>query len=46
MSCGYVYNPEVGDKEHGVTVETLFENLPDTWKCPVCKAPKDMFEEE
>ena len=34
--CGYVYDP----KEHdGVA----FEDLPDDWKCPRCKQPKEKF---
>ncbi len=33
--CGYVYDE---DKE-GVP----FESLPDTWCCPLCKAPKSQF---
>ncbi len=31
--CGYVYDGDVP-----------FEELPDDWKCPVCKQPKDVFE--
>ncbi len=27
--CGYVYNPEIGDKEHGIPAGTPFEELPD-----------------
>lgn len=34
--CGYVYDPAEHD---GV----LFENLPDDWKCPRCKQPKEKF---
>ena len=34
--CGYVYDPA----EHG---GTPFENLPDDWKCPRCKQPKEKF---
>jgi len=41
--CGYVYDPEVGDPEHGIKPETAFENLPEDWLCPVCGAPKDQF---
>ena len=41
--CGYVYNPSVGDPEHGVSTDTEFENLPDNWVCPVCGASKDEF---
>ncbi len=34
--CGYVYDPAEHD---GVA----FEDLPDDWKCPRCKKPKDRF---
>ena len=34
--CGYVYDPEEHD---GVA----FEELPDDWKCPRCKQPKEKF---
>jgi glyoxylase-like metal-dependent hydrolase (beta-lactamase superfamily II) len=34
--CGYVYDPAEHD---GVA----FEDLPDDWKCPRCKKPKDKF---
>lgn len=42
--CGYIYNPEAGDPEHGVNPGTAFENLPEDWVCPVCGAAKDKFE--
>jgi rubredoxin len=41
--CGYVYDPEVGDPEHGIKPGTAFENLSEDWLCPVCGAPKDQF---
>ncbi len=44
--CGYVYDPAQGDPDNGVQPGTPFENLPDTWSCPVCGATKDMFEPE
>ncbi|MCR5173003.1 MAG: MBL fold metallo-hydrolase [Oscillospiraceae bacterium] len=34
--CGYVYDPEEHD---GVA----FEDLPDGWKCPRCRQPKEKF---
>ena len=34
--CGYVYDEEVE--------KVRFEELPDDWKCPLCGAPKNMFE--
>jgi rubredoxin len=44
--CGYVYDPEEGDPDNGVSSGTTFEDLPDNWVCPVCGAPKDDFEKE
>lgn len=44
--CGYVYDPAQGDPDNGVAAGTAFENLPDSWVCPVCGATKDMFEPE
>jgi rubredoxin len=41
--CGYIYEPELGDSDHGVPPGTAFENLPDGWTCPVCGAGKEMF---
>jgi rubredoxin len=44
--CGYVYDPEAGDPDANVAPGTAFENLPDSWVCPICGAGKDMFESE
>lgn len=44
--CGYVYNPEEGDPENGVAAGTAWENVPESWVCPVCGLGKDVFEEE
>ncbi len=41
--CGYVYEPELGDPDHGIPPGTAFEALPDDWTCPVCGAAKEMF---
>ena len=43
--CGYVYDPEIGDPENGITPGTAFSDLPDDWSCPMCGAGKDVFEE-
>jgi len=42
--CGYVYDPEKGDPDSGVSPGTAFEDLPDDWVCPVCGVGKDQFE--
>lgn len=44
--CGYVYDPAIGDPEGGIKPGTSFEELPDTWACPICNAPKSEFEKE
>lgn len=42
-ACGYIYDPAVGDPEHGVPAGTRFEDLPDDWVCPVCGTEKIDF---
>lgn len=42
--CGYIYDPEKGDPDTGISPGTPFNKLPDDWVCPACGAPKDMFE--
>ena len=42
--CGYVYDPAKGDPENNIAQGTSFEQLPESWVCPVCGAAKDMFE--
>jgi len=44
--CQYVYDPAVGDPDHGIAPGAAFEDLPDDWCCPLCGAGKDVFEEE
>lgn len=45
-ACGYVYDPEVGDENADIPPGTPFEDLPDTWVCPLCGAGKGAFEPE
>lgn len=42
--CGYIYDPEQGDPDNGVSPGTPFENLPPDWVCPICGAAQDQFE--
>jgi flavin reductase (DIM6/NTAB) family NADH-FMN oxidoreductase RutF/rubredoxin len=42
--CGYIYDPAQGDPDGGIKTGTPFEEIPDTWVCPVCGASKDQFE--
>jgi rubredoxin len=42
-SCGYSYDPERGDPDGGIPPGTAFEDVPDSWFCPVCGARKRDF---
>ncbi len=44
--CGYIYDPEKGDPENNIPAGTTFEQLPVSWTCPVCGAPKSQFLEK
>ena len=41
--CGYVYDPAVGDPEHGIPAGTPFEKIPEDWCCPLCGVTKADF---
>lgn len=43
--CGYIYDPVVGDLDSGIEPGTAFEDIPDSWVCPVCKVGKEDFSE-
>ena len=42
-NCGYIYDPDRGDRKGKIEKGTRFEDLPEGWKCPVCGAGKDKF---
>lgn len=42
-ACGYIYEPDKGDARGKVTPGTPFEELPITWRCPVCGARIQVF---
>ena len=42
-SCGFIYDPAEGDPDGGIPEGTRFEDIPDTWFCPVCGARKTDF---
>jgi len=41
--CGYAYDPEKGDPEHGIPAGTPFRDLPEDWRCPRCRQPRTRF---
>lgn len=34
--CGYIYDPERGEPRAGIPPGTAFEDLPESYVCPVC----------
>ena len=42
-NCGYIYDPDRGDRKGHISKGVKFEDLPDDWKCPVCGAGKKAF---
>ena len=42
--CEYIYEPEKGDPDNGITPGTPFDSIPDNWVCPLCGIGKEMFE--
>ena len=43
-SCGFIYDPDEGDPDGGIPPGTSFDEIPDSWFCPVCGARKADFE--
>lgn len=43
VNCGYIYNPDKGDRKGKVPKGTTFEDLADDWRCPICGAGKKHF---
>ena len=35
-TCGWIYDPAVGDPDGGIEPGTAFEDIPEDWVCPVC----------
>src|SRR5689334_25342739 len=42
-SCGFIYDPAVGDPDGGIPPGTSFEDIPGDWFCPVCGARTSDF---
>ncbi len=43
-NCGYIYDPERGDRKGKIEKGVKFKDLPEDWKCPVCGASKNKFQ--
>lgn len=42
--CDYIYDPAIGDPDSGIAPGTPFEQIPDSWVCPICQVDKSNFE--
>ena len=45
-ACGYVYDEDLGDEENSIKAGTKFEDLDESWVCPLCSLGKEVFEKE
>ena len=41
--CGFLYDEAIGMPEDGIPAGTRWDDIPDTWACPVCGAAKSDF---
>lgn len=41
----YVYDEQVGDPESGLAPGTIVSDIPNDWRCPICKQPRDHMQE-
>ena len=44
LICSYVYDPVVGAPADGIPAGTAFEDIPETWLCPLCGVTKTDFD--
>ena len=42
--CGYIYDPAIGDPDHGIAPGTEWADVADDWTCPECGVSKQDFE--
>jgi rubredoxin len=43
VNCGYIYDPDKGDRKGKIAKGVKFEDLPDSWRCPICGGTKKCF---
>lgn len=43
--CGWVYDEAVGDPDNNIAPGTKFEDIPESFECPLCGVGKDQFME-
>ncbi len=43
ISCGYIFDPEIGDPTQGIDPGTFFDEVSEDWVCPLCFVDKSGF---
>ena len=43
VNCGYIYDPDRGERKGKIKKGTAFKDIPEDWRCPVCGATKAAF---
>ena len=43
VNCGYIYNPDKGDRKGKIKKGVLFQDIPEEWRCPICGGTKNCF---
>ena len=43
VTCGYIYDPKVGEPTSAIRPGIEFTKLPISWMCPTCGAEKNAF---
>lgn len=44
LLCSWAYDEKEGDPANGIPPGTKWEDVPDSWMCPMCGVSKDEFE--
>lgn len=43
MICGFIYDESLGYPADAIAPGTKWEDVPEDWECPLCKASKKEF---
>jgi rubredoxin len=43
MECEHIYDEAKGDPDSGIPAGTGWEDIPESWECPIRGAPKSFF---
>ena len=43
VNCGFIYDPDRGERKGKIKKGIAFEDIPEEWRCPICGATKAVF---